>query len=280
LTAAKAALPQARLVVLAPDERSQESSEELLKLLQREGIEYALVPPTLSFTVYGAKPRYFFGHNVVLLAPPRTGRPPLERLLKRAFDTLTTGLGLFVLAPFFALIAYKIKRANPTSRIFFGHTRIGQNGVPFKCWKFTTMVPNAEAVLQDLLANNPAARAEWARDFKLKDDPRITPIGQLLRKTSLDELPQLWNVLMGEMSLVGPRPVVAKELEYYGEKVGFYLAQKPGITGLWQVSGRNDTTYSYRVYLDEWYAHHGSFWHDIVILFETVSILLNRKGAY
>ncbi len=280
LAAAKAKLANADFVVIAPDDKNQESTEEFLRLLQQAGADYALVPPTLSFTVYGAKPRYFFGHNVVLLAPPQTGRPIFERMAKRLFDFIASAGGLLLLAPFFALIALQIKRTNPASQIFFGHTRVGQNGAPFKCWKFTTMVPNAEAVLQQMLATDPLARAEWERDFKLKNDPRITKIGHFLRKTSLDELPQLWNVLCGEMSLVGPRPVVAKELDYYGEKSGFYLVQKPGITGLWQVSGRNDTTYAYRVYLDEWYAHHGNFWHDIVILFETVSILVNRKGAY
>ncbi|MCA3243710.1 MAG: exopolysaccharide biosynthesis polyprenyl glycosylphosphotransferase [Alphaproteobacteria bacterium] len=280
LAAAKVALAHHRFVVLAPDERSSEGVGEFLREVTRTHTDYALVPPTLSFTVYGAKPQYFFGHNVVLLAPPRSGRPLLERLAKRALDVVGAAVGLLLLAPLFAVIAMLIKRQNPGSRVFFSHTRVGQHGRPFPCWKFTSMVPNAEAVLQELLSTNPAAKAEWECDFKLKDDPRITRIGAFLRKTSLDELPQLWNVLKGEMSLVGPRPIVTAEQAYYGDKLDYYLGQKPGITGLWQVSGRNDTTYTYRVYLDEWYAHHGSFWHDVVILFETIGILLNRKGAY
>lgn len=278
--AAKAVMHGKAYVVLAPDDQGQEWLEDVLRDLVKTNLEYALVPPTLSFTVYGAKPHYFFGHNVVLLAPPRTGRPLLERIVKRTLDIGGATAGLIMLAPLFAVLAILIKKQGPGSKVFFGHTRIGKNGKPFPCWKFTSMVPNAEQILQTLLAQDPAARAEWERDFKLKNDPRITRIGALLRKTSLDELPQLWNVLKGEMSLVGPRPIVASEQAYYADKINFYLSQKPGITGLWQVSGRNDTSYAYRVYLDEWYAHHGSFWHDIVILFETVGILLNRRGAY
>jgi undecaprenyl-phosphate galactose phosphotransferase len=163
---------------------------------------------------------------------------------------------------------------------FFGHTRIGQNGQPFKCYKFRSMVVNSQEVLAELLASSSDARAEWERDFKLKDDPRVSRIGDILRKTSLDELPQLWNVIKGEMSLVGPRPVVKAELERYGEDVSYYLEAKPGVTGLWQVSGRNDVDYETRVYLDAWYVKNWSLWTDISILFKTVGVVLGRDGAY
>lgn len=142
------------------------------------------------------------------------------------------------------------------------------------------MVPNAQEVLQNLLDTSPEARAEWDKDFKLKNDPRITPIGSFLRKTSLDELPQLWNVLKGEMSLVGPRPVISEELDRYGERAVHYLQAKPGMTGLWQVSGRNDVDYESRVYLDAWYVKNWNLWTDIVILFKTVGVVLQRDGAY
>jgi lipopolysaccharide/colanic/teichoic acid biosynthesis glycosyltransferase len=142
------------------------------------------------------------------------------------------------------------------------------------------MVPNAAEVLEQLLATNAEAKAQWEKDFKLKDDPRITPVGAFLRKTSLDELPQLWNVLKGEMSLVGPRPVVEEELARYEDKVEFYLCTRPGMTGLWQVSGRNDIDYSERVALDAWYVKNWNLWYDIAIMFKTVGVVLHRDGAY
>jgi undecaprenyl-phosphate galactose phosphotransferase len=127
---------------------------------------------------------------------------------------------------------------------------------------------------------DPRARAEWERDFKLKDDPRITPIGDFLRRTSLDELPQLWNVLKGEMSLVGPRPIIEEEVERYGDQVGYYLETRPGITGLWQISGRNNIGYDDRVALDSWYVRNWSIWYDLVILVKTIAVVLRGKGAY
>jgi undecaprenyl-phosphate galactose phosphotransferase len=150
----------------------------------------------------------------------------------------------------------------------------------FGCLKFRTMVPDADGVLRRLLEDDPRARAEWESDFKLKDDPRITPIGAFLRRTSLDELPQLWNVLKGEMSLVGPRPIIEEELERYGDQVGYYLETRPGITGLWQISGRNDTGYEDRVALDSWYVRNWSLWYDLVILVKTINVVLQHKGAY
>jgi undecaprenyl-phosphate galactose phosphotransferase len=142
------------------------------------------------------------------------------------------------------------------------------------------MIPDAERVLKDLLERSPEAAAEWAKDFKLRNDPRITPIGRFLRRTSLDELPQLWNVLKGEMSLVGPRPVVLEELARYGEYADYYLQSKPGITGVWQVSRRSDTTYEERVSMDAWYARNWSLWYDFVILLKTVAAVAQGRGAY
>ncbi len=142
------------------------------------------------------------------------------------------------------------------------------------------MVMNSQEVLQKLLDSDPAAREEWERDFKLKNDPRITPVGRFIRKTSLDELPQLFNVLKGQMSLVGPRPIISEELPRYDENVDYYLMAKPGMTGLWQVSGRNDVDYDTRVYFDSWYVKNWSLWNDIAILFKTVKVVLHRDGAY
>ena len=142
------------------------------------------------------------------------------------------------------------------------------------------MVPNAGKVLEELLASDPQTRAEWGRGFKLKNDPRITPIGAFLRETSLDELPQLWNVFKGEMSLVGPRPIIEEELERYGDQVDYYLEAPPGMTGLWQISGRNHMSYEDRVALDSWYVRNWSLWYDLVIVIKTIPVVLARKGAY
>ncbi|KGU70171.1 bacterial sugar transferase family protein [Burkholderia pseudomallei MSHR465J] len=183
-----------------------------------------------------------------------------------------------MLSPALAVIAFLVKRDGGPA--VFGHVRIGRDGRPFKCLKFRSMVMNADAVLKALLERDPHARAEWEREFKLKNDVRITPIGRFLRRSSLDELPQLMNVVRGEMSLVGPRPVVEAELARYGDDVRYYLAAKPGMTGLWQVSGRNDTSYATRVSLDVSYVKEWSLRRDLVILLKTVNVVLRGSGAY
>jgi len=147
-------------------------------------------------------------------------------------------------------------------------------------WKFRTMVNNSQQLLDDYLAAHPEARAEWRKTHKLKNDPRVTPLGNFLRRTSLDELPQLWNVFTGSMSLVGPRPIVAAEVEKYGPYFADYCLVKPGVTGLWQISGRSQTTYPERVQLDRRYAHNWSLFGDIRILFKTLTSVVNRDGAY
>ena len=200
--------------------------------------------------------------------------------IKTIFDFTLTAVGTVAISPLLAYIAYRIKKEDP-GPIFFAHTRIGKDGKPFPCYKFRSMVVNSKEMLEKHLAENPEARAEWEREFKLKNDPRITPIGQVLRKSSLDELPQIFNVLKGEMSLVGPRPVVQEELDkYYGEAVKEYCSVKPGITGLWQVSGRSDVDYPERVAMDVEYVRTRNLWKDIVILYKTFDVVLNKKGAY
>ena len=200
--------------------------------------------------------------------------------VKTLFDFTLTAVGTVAISPLLAYIAYRIKKEDP-GPIFFAHTRIGKDGKPFPCYKFRSMVVNSKEMLEKHLAENPEARAEWEREFKLKNDPRITPIGQVLRKSSLDELPQIFNVLKGEMSLVGPRPVVQEELDkYYGEAVKEYCSVKPGITGLWQVSGRSDVDYPERVAMDVEYVRTCNLWKDIVILYKTFDVVLNKKGAY
>jgi exopolysaccharide production protein ExoY len=185
---------------------------------------------------------------------------------------------VFIL-PLLALIALAICLQDD-GPVVFAHRRIGRSGRPFFCLKFRSMASDAEARLADLLRNDPAALEEWNRDHKLKNDPRITPLGRFLRKSSLDELPQLFNVLRGEMSLVGPRPIVDAEIPRYGRRFGRYCSVKPGITGLWQISGRNDVSYTERVAMDCLYAKSKSPLLDLWILAATLPAVVCRRGSY
>lgn len=209
-------------------------------------------------------------------------RPTRHRIAygaaKRALDitgALTIGA---VFSPLILAIVVRMRMHG--GPILFRHRRVGLGGKVFQCLKFRTMVPDAERILRDLLAQDPQARAEWEHDHKLQNDPRITRLGRFLRKTSLDELPQLWNVLRGEMSLVGPRPIVREEMLRYGRYLPSYLASKPGITGLWQVTGRNDTGYRRRVALDTYYVRKQTLLMDLQILFKTVKVVISGRGAY
>ena len=202
----------------------------------------------------------------------------LRSAIKRCMDISGSLVLGAVLSPVIIVCGIAIRRQGGS--VLFSHERVGRDGRRFKVYKFRSMVPDAEAALEQLLQDHPELCDEWERDHKLRDDPRITPIGKFLRRTSLDELPQLINVLRGEMSLVGPRPITEAEMEKYGRAVGFYLQTKPGITGLWQVSGRNDTHYERRVALDRYYAERASVVMDIGILLRTVLVVLGRRGAY
>lgn len=185
---------------------------------------------------------------------------------------------LLLLSPVMLCLAVLIARRDGAP-VLFGHYRVGKDGRLFRCLKFRSMYLNSQEMLSEILASDPEARAEWERDQKLTNDPRITPVGHFLRKTSLDELPQLLNVLRGEMSLVGPRPITVAELTRYGRVRWHYLSVRPGMTGLWQVSGRNNTTYAERVALDERYIDTQSLLGDVAILFRTVKVVLFREGA-
>lgn len=203
----------------------------------------------------------------------------VPQMLKRAIDVGLAGLGLAVLAPVLAVIAALI-RLTSKGPVFYGSPRIGREGRTFKAWKFRTMVQDADKLLERCLRENPALREEWERDQKLRHDPRITWIGRILRRTSMDELPQLWNVVCGEMSLIGPRPIIDGYIEKYGPKYAMYKQVRPGISGLWQVSGRNNTTYEERVELDEYYVRNWSVWLDLYILGRTFKVVVTGEGAY
>jgi len=265
--------------VIALDAHEFELRDKLIRQLSQYQVQHVHVIPAMrGVPLFGLATTNFFSHEVLMIHIKNRLNLVSLRLLKRSFDIAGSVVLLIVLAPLFAYLAYKVSRDGGSP--FFGHKRVGQAGKEFYCYKFRSMIINAQEVLTDLLVNDAIARAEWEKDFKLKNDPRINKIGRFLRRTSLDELPQLWNVLRGEMSLVGPRPVVQAELERYGEDVVYYLMAKPGMTGLWQVSGRNDVDYETRVYFDSWYVKNWSLWTDIAILFKTISVIMGGRGAY
>jgi Undecaprenyl-phosphate galactose phosphotransferase WbaP len=228
--------------------------------------------------LHGTDMSHFFSHEVAMLRMRNNLRRWPARLTKRVFDTFTALVLLVLLSPIMVLIAFLIRRDGGPA--LFAHPRVGKRKIKFKCYKFRTMVIDAEQQLEQLLQQQPELRTQWENERKLRHDPRVNGFGRFLRATSLDELPQLINVIRGEMSLVGPRPVVNAELPRYGDQLGYYLMVRPGMTGLWQVSGRSDLDYDTRVYLDTWYVKNWSLWHDQIILFKTIDVVLRRAGAY
>ncbi len=266
-------------VVIALEHHESGQREQWLRQLAQWKVQnISVIPAMRGIPLYGTDISYFFSHEVALLRVRNNLRHWPARLSKRLFDLITACCLLLLLSPLMLLLAWRIRQDGGPA--VFAHQRVGQSGMLFPCYKFRSMVVDAKEQLERLLASSPELRTEWERDHKLKNDPRISPVGHFLRKTSLDELPQLFNVLRGEMSLVGPRPIVEAELERYGEDAEYFLMVRPGITGLWQVSGRNDVGYETRVYLDSWYVKNWSLWYDIAILFKTMRVVLRRDGAY
>lgn len=216
-----------------------------------------------------------FTHDEVA-RPLQTWSSLYGRVIKRMGDLLIVICLLPTVLPVIGIM-YFLTRLDGGAG-FYGHRRIGKSGKAFTCWKIRTMVPDAQARLAALLESDPMSREEWERDCKLRHDPRVTRIGHFLRQSSLDELPQIWNVLRGDMSLVGPRPVTQDELARYGAGKSAYLALRPGITGLWQVSGRNDVSYEERVKFDVAYREKLSWQSDLQIMLRTVGVVLNKNG--
>jgi Undecaprenyl-phosphate galactose phosphotransferase WbaP len=202
-----------------------------------------------------------------------------NRATKRFLDIVFVSLGGIVILPFLLIIALLVKLSSPGPTLY-GHKRLGRNGIPFKAYKFRSMVKDADNRLEEILASDPRAREEWEASHKLKNDPRVTKIGKFLRRTSFDEFPQILNILKGEMSLVGPRPVVEAEVEKYGEKYSRIFSVRPGLTGLWQVSGRSDIDYTERVSYDTYYLQSWSVWLDLWILYRTPGAIFKGRGAY
>lgn len=238
----------------------------------------SVAPPPMGLPLYGATVVGIFRHDTSLLKLQNNLNNAKSRFIKRATDIIFGLTCIVMLLPVFLVISFLIKRDG--GPVLYKHRRVGVDGKEFDCLKFRSMLVSGNGVLEKFLDDNPSAQNEWKSTRKLKNDPRVTPVGRYLRKTSLDELPQLWNVMRGEMSLVGPRPIVSEEVGLYREYLPYYLTMTPGMTGLWQVSGRSGTSYNERIRLDVWYSRNWSLWHDLVILVKTVQTLLRRHGAY
>lgn len=239
----------------------------------------SVVPNLVGVPMSNAELESFFDTHIMLLNIKNNLAFRPNQIIKRIFDIVCTVCGGILISPILLTIFIWVKLDSP-GPAFFKHRRVGKDGKEFNCYKFRSMVVDSKERLEKLLATDPKAREEWERDFKLKNDPRITKSGAFLRKTSLDELPQLLNVLKGEMSLVGPRPIVQKEVPKYGQYIKEYYMVLPGITGLWQASGRSDIDYPERVAMDRWYVHNWSVWLDIILIWRTFFAVIHSRGAY
>ena len=267
-------------VVLALDVDQWAAQEQLVRLLGLNYPNLAIAPPLRGLPLFGLEVMHFFSHEVLMLRVRDNLARLGPRLIKRIFDVVVASLLVAILSPVLLFLVWRI-RSEDSGPAIYSQERVGRGGRTFRCLKFRSMMVDADARLAEYLSIHPELREEYEKTCKLKNDPRVTRMGLFLRRTSLDELPQIFNVLRGEMSLVGPRPVTRRELdEYYGDIAGLYRLVHPGISGLWQVSGRSDTTYSERIYLDSWYVKNWSLWYDIVILIRTVGVVFRRQGAY
>lgn len=266
-------------VILATPGASRNQLVQLIYRIQPRVRNLTIVPDLFGIPMSNVSVDSFYNQKTLVLHLRNNLARRRNRILKRMFDFSIALLGIIVISPILVGIAFLIYKSSP-GQIIFSHMRIGTNGKIFPCYKFRSMVNNSQEMLEKYLANNVEALAEWNRDFKLKNDPRVTKIGAFLRKTSLDELPQLFNIIKGEMSLVGPRPIIDQEIEKYGEYINDYYIVSPGMTGYWQISGRSDIDYDERVRMDSWYVRNWSFWQDIVILIKTIRVVFGKKGAY
>jgi Undecaprenyl-phosphate galactose phosphotransferase WbaP len=268
----------ADFVVVSVGGSDPEVERAALGAVRRTSLPIALVPTMEELPVTGFRQHYFLGHDIVMLVSQSNLTRPFSQVLKWAFDQTAALALVILLSPLLCALAIMVRRDGGPA--LFRHRRIGAGGRMFDCIKFRTMVVNADEVLRKTIRADAQSAAEWAATQKLRDDPRVTRIGSFLRRSSLDELPQLLNVLHGEMSLVGPRPIVQAEVARYGSDIEYYYAAKPGLTGLWQVSGRSDMSYARRVRLDVWYVRNWTLWHDIAILFKTLPAVFLQRGAH
>ena len=266
-------------VIIAVPGISKQKLQDLINSIQPYVKNLSFIPDLIGTTMAGVDASILFSEKILMLNLRNNLSRRYNRIIKRIFDLVCTVFGSILISPVLLLITIRVAIAN-RGHVIFTHWRVGKNGKPFPCYKFQTMVPMSEEQLQEYLDAHPEAKREWQETFKLTNDPRVTELGAWLRRTSLDELPQIWNVIRGDMSLVGPRPIVEEEVVKYGKFIREYYMVLPGITGMWQVSGRSDTTYEERVAMDTWYVRNWSVWIDMMYLFKTVKAVITGKGAY
>jgi undecaprenyl-phosphate galactose phosphotransferase len=271
-------LHDAHYIFLALEGSEIERYQAALKSLPRARVPCSIIPPWIGLPSSTLSPHHFMMDDVMMLHDTNRLTLLLPRLIKRLTDIVLAGSALLVATPALIVVALLVRRDGGPA--FFKQVRVGRNGELFECYKFRSMRADAEQVLGQYLADNPEAAAEWGKFQKLKDDVRVTKFGDFIRRTSIDELPQLINVVKGEMSLVGPRPCMPGQESLYAEDFSFYESVRPGITGPWQVSGRNHLTFQQRVALEAWYARNWSLWLDIVIILKTFPTLLKRGQAF
>ncbi len=270
---------EVQTVIIAAPGISKERLQELINEIQPRVKNLSFIPDLIGTPMASVDASILFSEKILMLNLRNNLSRRYNRIFKRVFDLTLSIIGGIFIFPILLAIAVAVCISN-RGGIIFAHRRVGMYGKNFPCYKFQTMVKDADKVLEKYLSENPAAQREWKETFKLTDDPRVTKLGNFLRRTSLDELPQLWNVILGDMSLVGPRPIVEEEVPKYGKNIREYYMVPPGITGMWQVSGRSDTTYPERVAMDTWYVRNWSVWIDIMYLFKTVKAVVTGKGAY
>jgi undecaprenyl-phosphate galactose phosphotransferase len=267
-------------IIIALPSLSVDKLAELTNNIQKYAKNILLIPDVKGIALTNTELYHLFVQQLFLLKINNNLKSPFNRLVKRTFDMTCSVLFLPLLLPLIGFLGLLIKLDSP-GPVLYRHLRIGRGGRQFGVYKFRSMYRDSRERLEKILRTDPAAQAEWDAYYKLRNDPRITRMGAFLRKTSLDELPQIFNVVKGEMSLVGPRPVIEEEIiTYYKECADYYHMVRPGITGLWQVSGRNNVDYENRVRLDMWYVLNWSLWLDILMLFKTIRVVLKREGAY
>ncbi len=268
-----------KTVIIAIPSLPPEKLSALTASVQNHAVNTMVIPDLKGIALLNTNLSHLFLEEIFLMNVRNNLKSPTNRLIKRFFDIAVSVTLMPVLLPLIGIIGFIIRWETPGFAIY-AHDRIGKDGKLFRCYKFRTMQKDAEEKLKMMLESNETLRTEWEDTWKIKDDPRVTKTGRFLRRSSLDELPQIFNVLKGEMSLVGPRPYLPRENEEIGENLQVIGSAKPGITGLWQVSGRSNTNYRYRVKLDAWYVMNWSLWFDIAILFKTIRVVLRAEGAY
>ncbi len=266
-------------VIIAMPSLSPERLSALTADVQNNSENTVVIPDLRGIALINTDLLHLFNEELFLMNIRNNLKSLANRSVKRLFDIAVSALSMPLLLPVIGIIGMAIRLETPGPAIY-SHDRIGKNGKTFRCYKFRTMQRDAEERLKEILEEDEESRSEWEKNWKLRDDPRITRIGRFLRKTSLDELPQVFNVMKGEMSLVGPRPYLLRELSTIEPHLRFICSTKPGITGLWQVSGRSDTGYEYRLKLDAWYVMNWSLWFDIAIIFKTIRVVTKGEGAY